>query len=66
MGVRGERRAPQQCANMVAVMAVTPSTARCLYRSNGHANKGMKQTKSTPWHGCGAAFAAYARRSADR
>ena len=28
-------------------------------------NKGMKQTKSTPWHGSGAAFAAYAPRSRD-
>jgi hypothetical protein len=28
-------------------------------------NKGMKQTKSTPWHSSGMAFAAYARRSTD-
>jgi hypothetical protein len=28
-------------------------------------NKGMKQTKSTPWLGSGAAFAAYAPRWAD-
>jgi hypothetical protein len=26
---------------------------------------GMKQTKSTPWHGGGVAFAAYAGRSPD-
>jgi hypothetical protein len=28
-------------------------------------NKGMKQTKSTPWLSRGVAFAAYAQRSAD-
>jgi len=33
--------------------------------SGGQANKGMKQTKSTPWHNRGVALAAYAQRSTD-
>jgi hypothetical protein len=49
---------------MVATMTAGIQLSQQKNEPEWRSNKGMKQTKSTPWHSIGAAFAAYAQRSA--